>query len=92
MVPREFPEIGQKALWIYPWTPLQRQGAITMKRKTNKAAAKRLKLLSSGKIKRKKCNRRHLLECKNHKRKRHAGTTGYVHSTDLDRVRQLLAV
>jgi large subunit ribosomal protein L35 len=60
------------------------------KMKTNRAAAKRFKVLSSGKIKRKKMNRAHLLSAKSVKRKRHLRSQGYVHESDLEGVRRML--
>lgn len=62
-----------------------------MKLKTHSGAKKRLKVLPSGKVKRKKCNRRHLLIRKNSKRKRHLGRTAYVDSANEYQVaRQLI--
>ena len=41
------------------------------KMKTNKSVKKRFRLTASGKVKRNKCNRRHLLSGRTSKRKRH---------------------
>ena len=60
------------------------------KMKTNRATAKRFKVLSSGKIKRKRKNRSHLLTAKSAKRKRQLRKQGYIHENDLEGVRRLL--
>ncbi len=58
--------------------------------KTHSGAKKRLRLKSSGKVKRKQQGLRHLLENKSSKRKRHLGPKQYVHSANMDQVRRLL--
>ncbi|NDE14923.1 50S ribosomal protein L35 [bacterium] len=52
------------------------------KMKTKKAAAKRFSVLSSGRIKRSKCNKRHILTKKDRARKNKLKKTGYVHPSD----------
>lgn len=61
-----------------------------MKMKTNSGAKKRFQLKSSGKVKRKQANKRHLLENKSSKRKRHLGDTEYVHSANMRQMKRLL--
>jgi large subunit ribosomal protein L35 len=58
--------------------------------KTNKAVAKRFKVTGSGKIVRHKTGRRHLLSCKNRKRKRSLSRTTTVDSRLRDHVVELL--
>lgn len=48
------------------------------KLKTKRGAAKRFSKTSSGKFKRAKAFRGHLLECKNRKRKRNLGKAAYI--------------
>jgi large subunit ribosomal protein L35 len=61
-----------------------------MKAKTHSGAKKRLKLLSSGKVKRKQVGLRHLLSPHKSKIKRHLGMTVYVHSANMNQTRRLL--
>ena len=60
------------------------------KMKTRKSAAKRLKRTASGKLKRYKQGRRHLLSCKSTKRKRNLRSSTLVDSTDVKRVSHLI--
>ena len=60
------------------------------RRKTKKAVAKRFKITGTGKILRAHASRRHLLACKNAKRKRHLGKAGLVDKTDMKRVTENL--
>ena len=62
------------------------------KMKTHSGAAKRLKVLSSGKVKRKRANRRHILTKKNRKRKLHLQDTEYVQSCDMKRISRCLVI
>jgi large subunit ribosomal protein L35 len=61
-----------------------------MKAKTHSGAKKRMRLLSSGKVKRKQCGIRHLLSPHSSKVKRHLGDTAYVHSANMNQTRRLL--
>ena len=61
-----------------------------MKPKTHSGAKKRMKLLASGKVKRKQVGLRHLLKAHNSKLKRHLGDTTYVHSANMNQTRRLL--
>jgi large subunit ribosomal protein L35 len=61
-----------------------------MKLKTNRSAAKRFTITGTGKIKRNKAFRRHLLSCKSTKRKRNFRKSGLVDSANLAGVRQQL--
>lgn len=63
-----------------------------MKLKTHSGAKKRFKPLSSGKIKRKKRNRRHILSNKSRKRKRNLKGNYYIESANLDFTQRLLAL
>ncbi len=60
------------------------------KMKTNRAAAKRFKVLGSGKFKRGKKGRRHMLSNKNRKRKRGLKDIALVHPSDHKSVQRML--
>ncbi len=60
------------------------------KLKTNRGAAKRFKVTASGKIKRNKAYRGHLLTKKTTKRKRNLRKSGLVDSTNAKAVKRLL--
>jgi large subunit ribosomal protein L35 len=60
------------------------------KLKTKQAAAKRFKVLGSGRIKRGKANLRHLLTSKSTKRKRGLRGTVTLSPSDIKSVRQML--
>ncbi len=60
------------------------------KMKTNRAAAKRFKVLGSGKFKRGKKGRRHILSNKNRKRKRGLKDIALVHPSDEKGVQRML--
>jgi len=60
------------------------------KMKTRKSAAKRLKRTASGKLKRSKQGRRHLLSSKSTKRKRNLRSSGLVDVSDEKRVKHLI--
>lgn len=60
------------------------------KMKTNRGAAKRFKVLGSGKIKRAKKGRRHILSNKNRKRKRRLKDIALVHPSDEPNVRRMM--
>ena len=62
------------------------------KQKTNSGAKKRFKVTGSGKIKRGKAFKRHLLGRKSKKRKEELSKAGVVHSSDLDRVKGMLGL
>ena len=61
------------------------------KQKTNSAARKRLTMLKSGKVKRAKAFRRHLLSKKSRAKKRDMRAGAIVNGADMKRVRRLLA-
>ncbi len=61
------------------------------KQKTSSTAKKRLTLLKSGKIKRSKQNRRHILTKKSPKRKRGLRQTAYVSKTQEKTMRTLIS-
>jgi large subunit ribosomal protein L35 len=61
-----------------------------MKLKTNRSAAKRFSVTGTGKIKRNKAYKRHLLSCKSTKRKRNLRKSGLVNSANVAGVRQQL--
>ncbi len=61
------------------------------KLKTNRGAAKRFRVTASGKIKRSKGFKNHILTKKNRKRKRRLRAGAMVAAVDVPRVRRLLA-
>ena len=65
-------------------------GVIMPKIKTNRAAAKRFKVTGTGKLRRSKAYKSHLLSKKSAKRKRNLRSPGYVDSTNVRGVRRLL--
>lgn len=60
------------------------------KLKTHRGAAKRFKKTATGKIKRSKAYKGHLLTSKSSKRTKNLRKSGLVHKTDLDAVRKML--
>ncbi|HXQ59035.1 MAG TPA: 50S ribosomal protein L35 [Acidimicrobiales bacterium] len=60
------------------------------KMKTDRGAAKRFKITGTGKIRRLKANRSHLLEKKSSRRTRRLGRESDVASADMREVRRLL--
>lgn len=60
------------------------------KPKTNSAAKKRFKVTATGKIKRKKAFKNHILTKKATKRKRALGQPALVDKSDMPRMKQLL--
>lgn len=60
------------------------------KMKTKSGAAKRFKLTKRGKVKFQRAFKRHLLERKSSKRKRHARRPAFVHDANLSQIRQML--
>lgn len=61
-----------------------------MKQKTHSGAKKRLRVTGGGKVKRRKANLRHLLECKGSGRKRQLGKMVYVSTASAYQVERLL--
>lgn len=60
--------------------------------KSRRGAAKRFKITGSGKIKREKAFRSHMLNCKSRKRKRSLRKETLVAKVDMKRVQKLLSV
>jgi large subunit ribosomal protein L35 len=60
------------------------------KMKTKRGAAKRFKRTGSGKVKRSKAFRRHILTTKTRKRKRHLRGTALVSAADEKNVKKLI--
>ena len=60
--------------------------------KTNSGSKKRFALTGTGKIKRKHAFHSHILTKKTKKQKRNLCKSGLVHSTNVDQVKQLLAM
>ena len=58
--------------------------------KTNRAAAKRFKFTASGKVKRHKAFKNHILTKKNSNRKRKLRMGTLIHEADMNEVRALL--
>lgn len=59
--------------------------------KSVRSAAKRFKVTGSGHLKRRKANLRHILTKKPPKRKRHLREMTTIHSSDVARVKKMLA-
>jgi large subunit ribosomal protein L35 len=62
------------------------------KMKTNSSAKKRVSITGSGKIKRKKAFKNHILTKKATKRKRGLTQSGLVHETDMPNMRFMLTI
>lgn len=62
----------------------------TPRNKTRKSVAKRFKVTATGKVLRSSPGKRHLLECKSAKRKRHLAKASLVHESDLPRIKACL--
>lgn len=62
------------------------------KMKTNRSAKKSFRVTGTGKFKRHKAFRRHILTSKSSKRKRHLRRSTLVDKTDAHRVKRLLVV
>jgi len=62
------------------------------KMKTNSGAKKRFKLTGSGKIKRNKAFKRHILTKKSTERKKRLGQSTLVHESDEKRIKNLLCI
>lgn len=60
------------------------------KMKSNRGAMKRFKVTGSGKIKRSKAYKSHILTKKNRKRKRNLRTATMIAASDVRRVREML--
>jgi large subunit ribosomal protein L35 len=60
--------------------------------KTSRSAAKRFRLTASGRIKRAKGFKRHILTTKSKQRKRALRKAGYVHPSDERKIKRLLGV
>ena len=60
------------------------------KMKTNKSAAKRFKITGSGKIRRQRANKNHILEKKSKNRKRRLRTATLVDKSNVRQMRTLL--
>ena len=63
-----------------------------LKLKTKSSAKKRFQVTGSGKIKRKRANHRHILECQSAKQGRRLRSTTLVADVDVPSVRQMLAI
>ncbi|MFN3306916.1 MAG: 50S ribosomal protein L35 [Candidatus Kapaibacteriota bacterium] len=62
------------------------------KLKTKSSAKKRFKLTATGKLKREKAYRSHILTKKERKRKRNLRKTDLVHPSDAPRIKKLLGL
>lgn len=58
--------------------------------KTRKSVAKRFKISATGKLKRSKASRRHLLASKGPGKKRKMAKAALVHDSDVDRIKACL--
>ena len=63
---------------------------VSGKAKTRKAVAKRFKVTGTDKVLRRKQGKRHLLQCKNTKRKRRLGQATLVSDADIKNVKENL--
>ena len=61
------------------------------KMKSNRSAAKTFKITATGKIKRHKAFRRHILTSKSTKRKRHLRRPGLVDKTEARKIKRMLS-
>jgi large subunit ribosomal protein L35 len=68
----------------------EKEAIVMPKLKTNRGAAKRLKVTKNGKVKYKKSFKNHILEKKSSKRKRQATNTQYASETMKKAIKQLL--
>lgn len=59
--------------------------------KSNSGAKKRFRVTGSGKIKRKKAFKRHILTKKSSKTKRNLGTTAIVTDADAPRIKEMIS-
>lgn len=62
------------------------------KMKTNSSAKKRFKITGSGKVKRLKAFKNHILTKKSKKRKERLAKSGLVHDTDMSNVKFMLRI
>ncbi len=62
------------------------------KMRTSSGAKKRFKLTASGKVKRKKAYKSHLLSSKTKKQKRNLRNSGIVHKTEEKNIKRLLCI
>ena len=62
-----------------------------MKKKTNKAAAKRFRLTGKGRVRRRKAYKSHILTKKSPKRKRHLRQAAVASHADVRRLKTLLS-
>jgi large subunit ribosomal protein L35 len=62
------------------------------KMKTNSSAKKRFTVTGSGKVKRNKAYKRHILTKKSTKRKRELGNPAIVHDSDSKRAKRMLVM
>ncbi|MBK7037083.1 MAG: 50S ribosomal protein L35 [Chitinophagales bacterium] len=62
------------------------------KMKTNSSAKKRFKVTGSGKVKRNKAYKRHILTKKSNKRKNKLGQSGIVSDADSLNIKRLLSI
>ncbi len=60
------------------------------KMKSHRGAAKRFEVTGTGKLKRRRAFKNHMLEKKSSKRKRHLGNPAFVSDHDSKRIRRLL--
>jgi large subunit ribosomal protein L35 len=61
------------------------------KMKTRRSAAKTFKITATGKVKRRKAFRSHILTSKSTKRKRHLRKSGFVAETEAYKIRRFLS-
>ena len=62
------------------------------KMKSNRSAAKRFRVTGTGKLRRRKQGKGHMLTCKTRKRKRNLRQSAMVSSSDSRRVKRILGI
>ena len=82
--------LAQAISFLYTWLSFRRERKIIMRRarnqKTRKSVAKRFKITATGKVIRNRSGKRHLLSCKNPKRRRRLGTAAMLDASDEGRI------
>jgi large subunit ribosomal protein L35 len=72
--------------------PSLKNSGVMPKMKSNSSAKKRFSLTGSGKVKRRKAYKRHILTKKSHDRKKELGKPAIVSTADIKRVEKMILV
>lgn len=86
---RSVPGSKEFGIVLIAWSEAK-EDKMAVKSKTHSGAKKRLVKLASGKVKRRKAGRRHLLSAHSAKGMRQLTKTGYVHSANMNQTKRLL--